>query len=259
MGEIHETAAGGFNIAAEVYATARPSYPLDAVDWMIGRLRLDVGSPVVDLAAGTGKLTVELARRGVACIAVEPVAGMRAQLVKLLPDATVLDGTAERIPLPDGYVSAMTVGQAFHWFRFSEALAEIHRVLVPKGRLALLWNLRDDRLDWVSRITEIIDPHSQGSGVGIPRHRDRAWQPVIESSPLFRKLDEARFEHVQPMTVEGLVERILSTSFIAVLPEAEQAGVLTQIRDLAATHPDLAGRDEFSFPYICEIAIYERA
>lgn len=256
MSEIHATAAAGFDAAADVYAKARPGYPADAVEWMLGHLALAHEALVLDLAAGTGKLTAELVKRDVACIAVEPVEGMRAKLSEALPNISVLDGTAEAIPMPIHSVDAVVVAQAFHWFDAAKALAEIHRVLKPGARLALLWNLRDDRVDWVHRITQIIDPHAQGSGVGIPRHRDRAWQPVIEDSPLFEKVVEARFEHAQSMNADGLVGRMASTSFISVLTDTQKADVLGEIRELAATHPLLKGRPTFDFPYICEVGIY---
>lgn len=258
MSEIHETAAAGFDAAAEVYAKARPTYPADAVDWLVGHLALPHEAVVLDLAAGTGKLTVELAKRGIECIAVEPVAGMRAELAKQLPTIPVLDGTAEQIPLEHESVDAVVVAQAFHWFKFDEALREIHRVLRPGARLALLWNIRDDRVDWVHRVTEIIDPWAEGTGVGIPRHRDRAWQPAVERSPLFSKVTEARFQHGQSMSPDDLVARIESTSFISVLPQQDKDRVRTQIRELAASHPELAGRERFEFPYICEVTVYAR-
>jgi SAM-dependent methyltransferase len=256
--EIHNTAAQGFDTAAKVYAAARPGYPRDGIDWMIEELGIDVGSPVLDLAAGTGKLTVELARRGLECIAVEPVEAMRAELMKVVPSATALDGTAESIPLADASVDAITVAQAFHWFDFDRALREMHRALRPSHRMALLWNLRDDSVDWVDQITQIIDPYAEGTGVGIPRHRDRAWQPVIDDNPAFTKRSEARFPHTQPMDAQGLVGRIASTSFIAVLDDTRRAAVLGQIEELARTHPALAGKETFDFPYICEISVFDR-
>jgi SAM-dependent methyltransferase len=159
------------------------------------------------------------------------------------------------MPLPDGAAAAVTVAQAFHWFRVDEALSEIHRVLATNGRMALLWNVRDERVDWVQRITEIIDPYAQGSGVGIPRFRNRDWQPALDRTPGFVKVAENAFAWEQPMDAEGLAARIESTSFISVLPAERKAIVLDQVRELAATHPSL--KESFGFPYVTEVTVFE--
>ena len=135
MSRIHEAAAVGFARGADAYERGRPEYPADALE----PLRLSPDLTVLDLAAGTGKLTRPLAASGARVIAVEPVAEMRAALPS---SVETLDGTAESIPLGDGSVDLVTVGQAFHWFDGDAALAEIHRVLRPGGRLALVWNRR---------------------------------------------------------------------------------------------------------------------
>ncbi len=139
MSGIHPTAAVGFSRAAEVYERARPSYPAEAVDWMVEVTGLGPGYTVVDVGAGTGKLTRLLAPTGARVVAVEPVAEMRA----LIERAEVLEGTAEALPFPDGAADVVTVAQAFHWFELDRALPEIHRVLRPGGHLALFWNSRD--------------------------------------------------------------------------------------------------------------------
>jgi ubiquinone/menaquinone biosynthesis C-methylase UbiE len=132
---VHEAAARGFARSADAYDRARPDYPAPAIAWLRERLDLHPGRTVVDLAAGTGKLTRPLAATGATVVAIEPVAEMRARIGPAAERA--LDGTAEAMPLPDGSADAVTVGQAFHWFDGPAALAEIHRVLRPAARLVI--------------------------------------------------------------------------------------------------------------------------
>ena len=255
MSEIHDTAARGFDAAADAYARARPSYPAEAVDVIVSRL--EPGTRILDLAAGTGKFTALLAARGLDVVAVEPVEGMRDRLVEDLPGVVTLDGTAEAIPLPDGSVGCVTVAQAFHWFDHLPAIAEIHRVLTPGGLFALIWNVRDERTPWVHRITELIRPHEGHGGVKIPRHREMQWRVPLDDSPLFERAGSNEIEHAQPMDIEGLVERVASTSFIAILPDDVREGVLAQVRAMRDEYPEL--RSDFEFPYVCEIHLYARA
>jgi ubiquinone/menaquinone biosynthesis C-methylase UbiE len=134
MADVHAAAARGFARSADAYERARPDYPAEAIAWLAERVGLGPGRTVVDLAAGTGKLTRPLADNGARVIAVEPVAEMRAALPA---SVEALDGTAESIPLDDGSVDLVTVAQAFHWFDGDAALAEIARVLRPEGRLVI--------------------------------------------------------------------------------------------------------------------------
>ena len=127
--------ASGFDTAAREYERGRPGYPEDAVRWLVESLRIGPGTTVVDLAAGTGKLTRLLVPTGAGIIAIEPMAGMREQLARSLPEVPLFEGTAESIPLSSACADSITVAQAFHWFKAKEALAEIHRVLRPRGRL----------------------------------------------------------------------------------------------------------------------------
>ena len=211
----------GFARSAEAYEEGRPGYPAAALE----PLRLAPGMAVLDLAAGTGKLTSALAADGARVIAVEPVAEMRAAL----PEAvTALDGTAESIPLEAGSVDLVTVAQAFHWFDGPAALAEIHRVLRPAGRLAVLWNRRVED-DPVNRaIEDLIESYRMGT----PTHRDGAWRAAFDETTLFGPLETHHFPNEQVLDANGLAARISSISFIARLPEVERADLLTRIRDL---------------------------
>jgi SAM-dependent methyltransferase len=219
---IHPAAAKGFARSAEAYERARPEYPPEA----IAALGLRPGTAVLDLAAGSGKLTRPLLAAGAEVVAVEPVAEMRAALP---PAARVLEGTAEAIPLGDASVELVTVGQAFHWFDGDRALPEIHRVLRPGGRLALVWNRRLDD-DAVNRaIDELLAPYR----TGIPSIRRDEWRVAFERTELFGPLEEHELPHDQVLDADGLADRIGSVSFIASLPDAERAEVVTAARALA--------------------------
>jgi SAM-dependent methyltransferase len=154
MNDSHSRRARSFGNVAEVYREARPGYPPAAVEWALEHAP---GRDVLDLAAGTGKLTEVIAATGAHVIAVEPLEGMRRELAATVPGATLLSGTAEQIPLPDGAVDAVLVGQAFHWFDQPRALDEMARVLRPAGIVGLIWNLRDESEEWAQRMTELLD------------------------------------------------------------------------------------------------------
>lgn len=165
-----------------------------------------MGSVVVDLGAGTGKLTRLLEPTGTEIIAVEPVEAMRRALAAIVPRARVLGGTGETMPLHDASVNAVVAAQAFHWLDGDTALAEIHRVLRPRGRVGLIWNVRDESVDWVAELTEIIDPHSGDA----PRYRTGAWREAFDRTLGFGPLNERRFRYEQAMTPDGVVDRVLS-------------------------------------------------
>jgi SAM-dependent methyltransferase len=237
---VHRAAATGFARSADAYERGRPDYPASA----LAPLGLRPGLVVLDLAAGTGKLTRPLAASGATVIAVEPVAEMRA----VLPASVeALDGTAERIPLDDSSVDLVTVAQAFHWFDGDAALAEIHRVLRPGGRLALLWNRRIED-DPVNRaIEEIVEP-LRGDA---PTHRGDTWRAAFERTILFGPLKEHVFAHEQLLDADGLAARVGSISFIASLPEQDRERVIAAARELAAD-------GAVTVPYRTEVHVCER-
>jgi SAM-dependent methyltransferase len=247
--ELHEAAAQGFSSAAALYEEGRPTYPPAAVARLARELHLGPGRVVLDLAAGTGKLTALLVGTGSTVMAVEPVAEMRAVMEHALPLVRALPGTAEAIPLTGGSVDAVTVGQAFHWFRGEQALGEIHRVLRPGGGLGLVWNARDESVAWVARLTEIMEPH-RGD---VPTHRSDAWQRVFERTALFSPLGHATAKHVHRLTPEGVVARVASVSFVASLPEPEREHVLDEVRYLLATDPETRERNEVQLAYLTDV------
>ena len=226
MTHLQPAVYAGFARSVAAYERGRPGYPPAAVDFLATRLRLGPGRTVVDLAAGTGKLTRPLLATGAEVVAVEPVAEMRAALPA---DARAVDGTAEAIPLTAATADAVAVAQAFHWFDGDAALAEIHRVLRPGCALALLWNRRrmDEPLN--QAIEELIAPHR---GHPSALHTG-AWRAAFERTKLFGPIEERVFPHQQFLDADGLVDRIASVSFIAALDEREQTKVLEAVRDLA--------------------------
>jgi SAM-dependent methyltransferase len=243
-GTIHE-AARGFELAPKPYEIGRPPYPQEAIDRLVVELGIGSGTRVLDLAAGTGKLTRRLQATGADLVAVEPVEGMRAALSASLPDIEALTGTAEAIPLADASVDAVTVGQAFHWFDGDAALAEIHRVLRPGGKLGLIWNVKDESVGWIEKLGSIMESYRGDA----PRVASGAWKAAFDRTTLFRPLERARFSFVHEADFAAVVARVTSVSFIASLPPAEFARVVDKVRQLLATHPETKGRTTFDLPY----------
>jgi SAM-dependent methyltransferase len=227
-----------------VYERGRPDYPAAAIAKIVERLGLRPGRTVLDLAAGTGKLTRLLLPSGANVIAAEPVPEMRAEFERRVPGVAILAGTAEHIPLNDSYVDAVTVGQAFHWFDADKALHEIHRVLVPDGGLALIWNVRDERDPLQAALSEIIDPLEGET----PRRKQGNWKTLFAESGLFERSERLLFEHVQPVDEQGLVERITSISFIAAARPDVRADVERRVRELAR-----AVEQPMRLPYMTEL------
>jgi ubiquinone/menaquinone biosynthesis C-methylase UbiE len=250
VSEIHPAAAGGFSTAADAYERGRPGYPEEAMAWLSERLRLEPGRDVLDLAAGTGKLTRALVPFGARVIAIEPIDEMREQLFGALPDVDAFDGTAESIPLPDGSVDAVTCGQAFHWFRAQEALREIHRVLRPGGTLALVWNMRDLSDPLQARIYEILEPH----GAGVRSYRDFTPEAAVDGSGLFGPVEQRSWPYVQRLSRAHLVDRIASISYIAILDPDTRAEVLSEVLDAAEGLPE-----PISIPYTTQAYVADRS
>jgi SAM-dependent methyltransferase len=239
---IHRVAAEGFARAAGAYDRGRPGYPGAAIAFLVSRL--PAGATVLDLAAGTGKLTRPLLDAGLAVVAVEPVAEMRAGLPA---SARPMHGTAEAIPLGEGAVDAVAVGQAFHWFEGDAALAEIHRVLRPGGTLALLWNRRLES-DPVNRaLDELLEPHRAGA----PTHRWDSWRAAFERTNLFGPLEEHRFANEQRLDAAGMEARVGSISFVAALAAPERQRLLERARALV-------GEGSVTVPYRTEVQLCRR-
>jgi SAM-dependent methyltransferase len=216
----------GYARSAAAYERGRPGYPPAAVDYLAARLRLGPGRTVVDLAAGTGKLTRPLLATGAEVVAVEPVAEMRAVLPA---EARAVEGTAEAMPLDTGRADAVTIAQAFHWFDGDAALAEIHRVLRPGSSLALVWNRRrrDDPLN--QAIEGLLAPyrgHMSAMQTG-------SWHVPFDRTKLFGPLEGRVFSNEQSLDADRLADRIASVNFIARLDEKERTKVVQAARALA--------------------------
>lgn len=251
-------AARGFDGTAEAYEQARPSYPAEAAAHIVGHAGIGPGRHVLDLAAGTGKLTRLLVPTGAEVVAVEPIAGMRSVLQRELPDVEVQDGTAEALPLPDGSVDAVTVAQAFHWFEPAVALAEIHRVLRPAGHLVLVWNTRDRSHDWVRRFGDLL-VDSPDAERPYDSYYEVDYAAVIAGAGGFTPAEVWSHAWEQPCDLDLLVARAESVSVVGSLPPADKERVLDRVRELARTHPDLAGRARFPFPYTTRVYRCRRA
>lgn len=253
MTGIHAAAAAGFASEAATYGRGRPDYPAELLPWLERDLGIGPGKTVVDLGAGTGKFTRMLARTTAAVIAVEPIAQMRARLAADQPAVQALEGSAQAIPLAAGSVDAVVCAQAFHWFANEAALREIRRVLRPDGALGLVWNVRDESVDWVAELTRIITPFEGDA----PRFYKGDWRkPFATGSGTGGLFDALRmtsfdYQHVGPPQ-EVVIDRFLSVSFIAALPAAQKAGVEERLRRLVAEHPQLRGREVVAFPYRTE-------
>jgi SAM-dependent methyltransferase len=245
---VHEAASAGFQRSAGAYDRARPDYPEAGVDWLWNALGLAAGDRVVDVGAGTGKLSAPLAARGADVVAVEPVAAMRERLVAAVPSAAAFDAAAEALPVTDGSAAAVVAGQAFHWFANDAALAEFHRVLRPGAHLGLIWNRRnlDDPLQ--AEISELLEP-ARGE---TPRYASGAWRKVLEATELFSATAEHELEFVQVLDRAGLADRIGSMSFVAALDPAPRAELLRRAAELVDEGQTAR------LPYVCELFAYRR-
>ena len=245
---IHPAAARGFGAGAEAYERARPSYPPDAVAEIVRRLDLRPGRTLLELGAGTGKLTRLLVPTGARVVALEPVASMRATLSRVINGAAgveVVDGTAEAIPLPAASVDAVVVAQAFHWFDAIRALSEIHRVLRPDGRLLLAMNQRDESVPWVRALGDLIRTLAGDE----PQVWDHGWRASLRRCALFEPWTSVAFRHAQMLTREGVLDRVASVSFVAAAEPSAQAEVLADVEALLRDDPDTTGRDTIELPY----------
>jgi SAM-dependent methyltransferase len=239
--------SSSFGAAAAAYAKHRPDYAQAAVRWALAPAP---GRRVLDLGAGTGKLTATLVAVGADVVAVEPDPAMLAELRGALPAVRALSGSAESIPLPDGSVDAVLAGYAMHWFDMAVAGPEIARVVVPDGILAGLWNVIDDRVDWVGALERVA-----GSAAIGPRDLLSSWRGVTAGAHLpsnghaarFGFPEQAEVPHEQRHTADSLVAKIATHAGVLVMPDKERKATLGQIRDFLASRPETA-RGEFTLP-----------
>jgi ubiquinone/menaquinone biosynthesis C-methylase UbiE len=229
-----EQFATAFEDAAQEYERGRPGYPSEAIDSLVRELHLDRLSVVVDLAAGTGKLTRDLTQRFDEVIAIEPLAAMREQLARAAPAARALEGTAERIPLADASADAVFVAQAFHWFDGRRALDEVARVLKPGGGLALLWNTTPwERREgpWFTQLDDLVE-RRRADLSAMRRHRSGKWREGFDGERRFEPLRAATFDNPQRLTPDEFLANLASRSYIARLDPAAREQLLGEVSDL---------------------------
>ena len=243
--------ASSFGQAAGAYAEHRPDYATDALRWALDQAP---GPRVLDLGAGTGKLTATLCAMGVETVAVEPDPAMLAELGRAHPGVRALPGSAEAIPLPDASVDAVLARNALHWFDMDLAGPEIARVLAPGGILAGLWNVVDDRVDWVAGLALVGGSEAIG-----PRDTPASWRVTTAGAHLprtggaaaarFESSGQAEFPHAQLRTADSLVATLGTRAGMLVMPEQERTARLDEIRAFLASRPETA-EGEFSLPML---------
>ncbi|HTK64776.1 MAG TPA: class I SAM-dependent methyltransferase [Pseudonocardia sp.] len=224
--------ARSFGAIAAAYQAHRPGYPDPALDWALAPLGGPSRLRLLDLGAGTGKLTASLVDRG-EVTAVEPDPEMLAVLSASLPTVTALAGTAEAIPVPDGSIDAVLVGQAFHWFDPEPATAEIARVLRPGGVLAALWNYEDQSIEWVRGYYRVVRA-AEALGTDQPAPK----RTGLEDHPAFERAATGMFDNPLAITVEGLLDNLATFSWISTLPDTERRSRMAQARAYLCARPE---------------------
>ncbi len=230
--------AASFGQAAPTYERGRPPYPEAALDWLLP----ESAGQVLDLGAGTGKLTRKLVARGLGVTAVEPSAGMREQLADAVPGVPSLAGAAESIPLPDSSFDCVFVAQAWHWVEPDLAIPEVTRVLRPGGRLGLLWNLRDERVGWVAELGTMLRAHSDAS----------METAVDDLGPDFGPVGRFEVKWWHDITPAALEDLVASRSYVIMSSADRRRQLMTDVRQMLDSHPALAGRERFPLPYVTQ-------
>jgi SAM-dependent methyltransferase len=227
-----EAPPDAFGRAAREYELGRPEWPAELLDRLVADLGLGLDADVLDLGAGTGKLTRALVARFGRVVAVEPDDAMRAVLEEVVPGAESRAGSAEAIPLGDDDVDAVFSAEAFHWFASDETLAEIVRVLRPRGGLAVFWNIPLEHADVGEDADAVIDEaHNRGGTPGLPRVLSGRWRrPIADAG--FEELREAELERELVTDREGWIANLLSVSSIAVQPDEDRAAFAARLREL---------------------------
>jgi len=230
------------------YVSGRPGYPPELL------CDLPLADTIVELGAGTGKFTGLLASTGKRILAVEPIEEMASRIrVDRPPGVEVLSGSAEAIPVPDDVAGLVCCASAFHWFDYERATCEILRVLYKNGALALIWNMRDERVPWVSAFCKLIDSYGGHS----PRQSSAEWRIIFRDSR-FKHLATKTYPLAHSMPPRAIVDRALSHSFIAALNPREQEIVRNRVVELIESDPALAGKVVIQFPYMTKLHLFRK-
>lgn len=231
--------ARSFDLVADAYDRARPSYPDEALTWLLSD---DLDAPeVVELGAGTGKLTEQLLSRGCTVTATDPSKVMLRRLAARAPGALVVAGTAEQVPVRSRSADLVVAAQAFHWFDPDSTLREAARLLRPDGRFAVVWNSRDERVPWVKRLGRIIGTSAQQDDP----------TAAIDETGMFQTVERATFRSWQPMTPASLRDLVVSRSTVAMMSQLERERVLRKVEDLYADYG--RGADGMLLPYVTTV------
>jgi SAM-dependent methyltransferase len=243
-----ELAAAGFT-SPGAYDAGRPGYCAPSVEFLVQGLNITAQSRVLDLGAGTGKFTVELAQRAETVFAVEPSQPMRDTLLKLLPGVIVLDGTGESLPLESASLDAVVVAQAFHWFDPQRSLLEIERVLTPRGRLGLVWNERDESVAWVHELSVAMQWTTRQ-----PYRVGTDFSEIVASHSHFDDIVRRRFHFSDLMDHDRLRQRVLSTSYLAAASDDERKSIMEHVDVVIEKLPA-----QVSMPYIADAYVCSRS
>lgn len=244
---LHPAAEQGFSSAAELYQRVRPTYPQEIVHWLIEELKITPHATAIDLGAGTGKFLDYLTQATPNVVAVEPIAEMLEQLKIVHPEVHVQQASSHQIALKSNSIDAILCAQSFHWFANLETLTEMHRLLKPQGHLGLVWNQRDETVDWVKALADFLLPFEGDT----PRFHSHQWQKVFEQQLLFKLEGQKVFFQQQRGTVEEVVSnRLLSTSFIAAMPVQQQQDMKRQFEALVQQYTGKTAQDQIEFPYV---------
>ena len=243
---LHPSAQKGFSLGAELYQQVRPSYPPEIVVWLQDQLKVGENSTVIDLGSGTGKFLPFLLQTQAKVIAVEPVTAMREQLEQRYSTFECLQTSSDQLLVKDESINAIICAQSFHWFSNIETLKEMYRVLIPTGHLGLLWNQRDITVDWVKALADEIEPFEADT----PRYHSEKWKQVFEQQQLFQFNGLQTFQLKHTGTVEQVVsKRLLSTSFIAAMPEHQQQQLKARFEQIVFDFTGQTAQDQIDFPY----------
>ena len=243
---LHPAAQQGFALGANLYQQVRPSYPQEVDVFLQDQLQVPLNSNMVDLGSGTGKFLPHLLKLTTQLIAVDPIASMLAELEQLYPQVKTIQARSEQLPLHDQCADLVSCAQSFHWFANAETLNELHRVLKPSGHLALIWNQRDIKVNWVNALAEEIAAYEADT----PRYHSGAWKQVFADQQQFELKDLTTFPLLHQGSVEQVVsKRLLSTSFIAALPQIEQQRLKAKFEQIVFDFTGLTTQDQIDFPY----------
>ena len=235
-----------FGAHADAYERARPEWPDEVARWLVPEdARL-----VVELGAGTGKLTRAVKALGARVVAVEPDPRMLSVLRGL--DLEGVEGSAEAIPFDPAVADGVVAGSSAHWFELEQALREIHRILRPGGRFGFGWNHRDDRHPVIAQMSETV--YAAQHRLRTPRWRSRDWPAELVASGLFQDVERGLFEHVHELPREALEDHLMSYSGVAALPEEERLRIFAEVGKLLDSDPSMSDGRMFRLPFV--VAVY---